>query len=249
VGPKELHHTGANLLFHAFLPGSGDNRNIRSVKKHYLSFNPLTRSDMKRSQFCKKLITPGLACGCVAGLQATGMLETILPQQKDPPVNPAETPCSEKMDFTQKWVKRFFDILDQHIDEKTRKNLMQANGAACAKGAYGEISDKKPATADEIDKTIASWQQNLGKENIYRRDNTVFFNYVGSPKGVKISDGYCLCPMLENGPATLSPTYCQCSVGYVQYMFQKLITFKPVKVELLESLRGGGKACRFRVSV
>ena len=194
-------------------------------------------------------MTPGLACGCVVGLQATGMLETVLPLQKDSPVNPNETPCSEKMDFTQKWVKRFFDVMDQQIDEKTRKKLMQANGVACAKGAYGEITAAKPASLEEIDKTIALWQQKLGKGNIHRKDNTVYFNYVGNPKGLKISDGYCLCPMIENGPATLSPTYCQCSAGYVQHMFQKLITYKPVEVELLESLRGGGKACRFKVTV
>jgi len=194
-------------------------------------------------------MTPGLACGCVVGLQATGMLETILPLHKDHSTDPNETPCNEKMDFTQRWVKRFFDVMDEQIDEKTRKKLMQANGAACAKGAYGEITAAKPASHEEIDKTIALWQQKLGKENIYRKDNTVYFNYVGNPKGLKISDGYCLCPMIENGPATLSPTYCQCSAGYVQYMFQKLITFKPVEVELLESLRGGGKACRFKVTV
>lgn len=153
------------------------------------------------------------------------------------------------MDFTQKWIKRFFEILDQQIDEKTRTLLMQTNGNACAKGAYGEIINTKPASLEEIDNTIALWQQKLGKENIFRSNNIVYFNYVGNPKGLKISDGYCLCPMIENGPTTLSPTYCQCSVGYVQYMFQKLITFNPVQVELLESLRGGGKACRFKVRI
>jgi hypothetical protein len=77
----------------------------------------------------------------------------------------------------------------------------------------------------------------------------VYFNYVGNPKGLKISDGYCLCPMIEDKPDILSPTYCQCSVGYVKYMFQRLITYKPVQVDLLESLRSGGKACRFKVTL
>ncbi len=188
-------------------------------------------------------MTSGIAC-CGLGLQAGGI--TASASHGDAK---NETPCNEKMDFTQKWLKRFFDILDQQIDEKSRTALMQANGKACAKGAYGEIGETKPASIEEIDNTIALWQQKLRKENIYRSDNSVYFNYVGNPAGLKISDGYCLCPMTENGPATLSPTYCQCSVGYVQYMFQKLITFKPVQVELLESLRGGGKACRFRVMI
>jgi Family of unknown function (DUF6144) len=204
---------------------------------------------MKRSQFCKNLITSGIACSCALGLQANGIPGPAFPVDANPLSDKNETPCNEKMDFTQKWLKRFFEILDQQIDEKSRTALMQANGKACAKGAYGEIAGTKPATIEEIDNTIALWQQKLGKENIYRSDNSVYFNYVGNPAGLKISDGYCLCPMTENGPATLSPTYCQCSVGYVQYMFQKLITFRPVQVELLESLRGGGKACRFRVMI
>ena len=203
---------------------------------------------MKRSQFCKNILAPGIACGC-----ALGFPSALLPANPATPgtgnSNPAETPCSEKMDFTQKWVKRFFDILDQQTDGETRKKLMQANGAACAMGAYGELSDEKPATMAEIDSKISEWQKGLGKENIFREGNVVYFNYVGNPKGLKIADGYCLCPMIENGPAALSPTYCQCSVGYVKYMFRKLITFKPVEVELLESLRGGGKACRFKVMI
>jgi hypothetical protein len=194
-------------------------------------------------------MTSGIACGCALGLQAGGNFISADPLIANPLSDPNETPCTEKMDFTQKWIKRFFEIIDQQLDTTTRTKLMQANGNACAKGAYGEIGDTKPASLQEIDNTIALWQQKLGKENIYRSNNFVYFNYVGNPRGLKISDGYCLCPMTENGPATLSPTYCLCSVGYVQYMFQKLITFKPVQVELLESLRGGGKACRFRVMI
>jgi hypothetical protein len=204
---------------------------------------------MERSEFCKKFLASGLACSCALGLQSGSLIEPLKDSKIAPPENPAETPCNEKMDFTQKWVKRFFDIMDKQVDEKTRITLMRTNGAACAQGAMGDITEKKPATLEEIDKTILEWQKGLGKDNIFRKENTVFFNYVGNPKGLKVSDGYCLCPMLENGPISLSPTYCQCSVGYVQYMFQKLITFKPVQVELLESLRGGGKACRFKVTI
>jgi hypothetical protein len=204
---------------------------------------------MKRSQFCKKLLIPGITCGCALGLQASGLFETEILKSQDYPVSLNETPCDKKMEFTQKWVKRFFDILDQQVDETVRIKLMQANGAACAKGAYGEIPDAKPATIEEIDNTISQWQQRIGPDNIFRKERTVYFNYTGSPKGIKISDGYCLCPMVENGPVNLSKTYCQCSVGYVGYMFQQKITFNPVQVELLESLRGGGKACRFKVTI
>jgi hypothetical protein len=204
---------------------------------------------MKRSEFCKNMITPGIVCGCALGLGSGDIFHSVPEAGKLLNTNPNETPCDEKMDFTQKWVKRFFEIVDQQLDSETRNTLMQLNGTACAKGAYGELTDDEPATIEEIDKKIVEWQKNLGEDNIYREGNTVYFNYVGNPKGLKISDGYCLCPMIENRPEKLSPTYCQCSVGYVKYMFERFITFRPVKVELLESLRSGGKACRLSVSI
>lgn len=200
---------------------------------------------MERSEFCKTILASGIVCSCCMGMRSADLASI----QEKAAVNSVETPCTEKMEFTQKWVKRFMEILDQEIDEKTRDKLMQTNGAACAKGAYGEFNRAGEASLAEIDKTIEDWQKGLGKENIYRTGNNVFFNYVGNQKGLKIADGYCLCPMIEKGPETISPTYCQCSVGYVKYMFQKLITFKPVEVELLESLRGGGKACRFKIEI
>jgi hypothetical protein len=200
---------------------------------------------MERSEFFRKFLASGVACGCAMRMQ---FHDTLSPRTEQGSLQ-EETPCSEKMDFTHKWVKRFMEVLDQNLDKGTCQKLMQINGSLCAKGAYGELGELKQSSMDEIDATITKWQGGLGRENIYREGNTVFFNYVGNPKGLKIADGYCLCPMLENGPQTLSATYCQCSVGYVSYMFQKLITGKPAKVELLESLRGGGKACRFKVTI
>lgn len=201
---------------------------------------------MERSEFFRKFLASGIACGCALRMQAVNEVPMPVSVKN---VLTEETPCSKKIEFTQNWIKRFMDVMDKNLDAETCNKLMQINGSLCATGAYGELSGPKPRTTEEIDSTIGDWQKSLGKENIYREGNTVFFNYVGNPKGLKIADGYCLCPMLENGPARLSPTYCQCSVGYVGFMFHKLITGAPVNVELLESLRGGGKACRFKVTI
>jgi hypothetical protein len=203
---------------------------------------------MERSDFFKKIMATGLACGCALRMQAGNAFAGASPDAGKNP-NPAETPCDEKMEFTHTWIKRFMDVMDQQLDPATALKIMQINGQVCARGAYGEMGTTVPKSLDEVDKVIADWQKFLGPDNICRKDKTVFFNYVGNPKGLKIADGYCLCPMIENGPATLSATYCQCSVGYVGFMFQKLITGSPVKVELLESLRAGGKSCRFKVEI
>ncbi len=150
-----------------------------------------------------------------------------------------------RTDFGKKWVGRFMRVMDERIDEKTRLGLMEANGRACAMGAYGPPDPAKTLAVDDF---VARLARYVGPENARREGDVVHFNYVQNPAGLRTSDGYCLCPMVEDGPSDLSPTFCQCSVGYVAYMFEKNLG-RAVRVELLESVRRGGKACRFAVHV
>ena len=158
---------------------------------------------------------------------------------------PHATSFEKRADFGKKWVGRFMQVLDERVDEKTRRELMEENGRRCAIGAYGPPDPAPRITVDEL---VAKLAGHVGAENCRREGDVVFFNYKGNPAGLRIADGYCLCPLVEDGPADLSPTYCHCSVGYVSYMFERS-TGQPVRVELLESVRSGGKACRFTVHV
>jgi len=71
-----------------------------------------------------------------------------------------------------------------------------------------------------------------------------------SPRvGRSFGDGqYCMCPLVESGPPGLSPTFCLCSTGYVREIFERQLA-RPVTVELVESLKTGGRDCVFRVTV
>ncbi len=147
------------------------------------------------------------------------------------------TPCEKKQEFTEAWVKRFFDLIDQNVDEKTRKKLMRANGKGCYQNSRGE-EKINPVSVDDFVKAL---QKYAGDENCRREGDTIYFNY-------KITDGKCLCPMVESGPPGLSGTYCECSAGYVQSMFE-IRTGKTVQVELLESLKRSGKGCKFKIQL
>lgn len=84
-----------------------------------------------------------------------------------------------------------------------------------------------------------------------REGDVVYYEYgadATNPQGAGIKDGHCLCPLVESGPERLSPTYCQCSAGYVKERFERM-TGTPVKVEVLESLRMGGRICRFKITL
>jgi hypothetical protein len=158
---------------------------------------------------------------------------------------PHATTFEKRAEFGKKWVGRFMRVLDERVDEKARRELMEANGRACARGAYGPLD---PAKTLGLDAFVAKVAASVGEANCRRDGDVVYFNYRQNPDGLRLADGYCLCPLTEDGPADLSPTYCHCSVGYVAYLFELGIG-RPVRVELLESVRRGGKACRFAVHV
>ncbi len=177
-------------------------------------------------------------CACAATLcPGVGLAKGIMQDSTH------ETPINEKMNFAQIWVKRFFDVLDSQLDESTRKKLMEENGKRCFQGS--SPSTEPPIKPEEFVQKMQGW---VGKENCRMEGNIVYFNYVSNPRGLRVADGYCLCPIVEKGPEGLSGTYCQCSVGYVHAMFEKA-TGKKVSVELLESLKRGGKGCKFKITL
>jgi hypothetical protein len=162
------------------------------------------------------------------------------PQAAGTPV----TPDGKKVQWAKVWTKRFFEVFDQELDEPTRRRIMQRNGAACHQGALGGAT---PQTAT-LEQMVTAMAAEDGADSIRREGQVVYFNYTKNGAGLRVADGYCLCPLVEDGPPGLSGTFCECSVGYVRDMFETTLRRK-VKVELLESLKRGGKTCRFRVEV
>jgi hypothetical protein len=62
----------------------------------------------------------------------------------------------------------------------------------------------------------------------------------------KVKYPTCYCPLASEIKEALSPTYCNCSAGWLKEMYET-VTVKPVKVEVLETIKRGGQACRFNV--
>ena len=177
-------------------------------------------------------------CGCAALLCPTTLLS-----QDVQPTQDLESPVDKKMQFAHKWVKRFFDIFDKELDAPTRQRILEENGKQC----YQEgLSQKYPVVS--MEKFIEILQKGVGKKNCRMERNTVYFNFAGESNDLQKEDGYCLCPLVEDSRSDLSGTYCHCSVGYVREMFSSG-TNQKVEVELLESVKRGGKRCRFKITV
>jgi len=180
---------------------------------------------------------PVLAPCCAAAATLQSAKETTPEKQR-----PEGTPIDKRMDFAQTWAKRMMDNIDAELDEPTRVRLMRANGRSCFRGAYQKPF---PGGVDAFIEQVKKWDGG-DPPPIRREGDIVYFDYVRNPAGLKVADGWCLCPLVERGPEGLSGTFCECSVGYVAEMFSGIVQ-KPVRVELLESLKRGGKGCRFKI--
>lgn len=210
----------------------------------------MLNNSMNRKEF---LTTVGRVCACsCVGALALGLINVYgddSPKESTGSPESEESESSraqERIEFAEKWAVRFFGVLDANIDEVSRKNLMMANGKACLL-AWQEESGKKPKpiTFEEFKK---HYQEKPSPA--YQIDgNTINFQYVvAAETGKPAPKAQCLCPLVENCPKGLSPTYCLCSLGYVKEMHEQRFG-RPVEVELVDSVLRGGERCKFRISV
>lgn len=208
---------------------------------------------MDRKQFLKGVLQAGTAiCCCPAVLRgdqpgraagspaAQDWITGLENRMREGSLSPAW----RRIEFGEQWLQRLLASMDTILDPRTRSRLMQSCGRACYIQAFGIAPDEKPSP-----EVLESFLR-AGAENGTKRDgDTVYFQYTNvNPQGTGIPDGRCLCPFVESGPERLSPTYCQCSAGYVKELFERM-TGSPVEVEVVESLRTGGTLCRFKVNL
>ena len=205
----------------------------------------MTRKAMDRKGFLKAVGKAG-ACACVCAAAGAAPALMTRAAESGPGAKTGER-ALKRIEFSDKWVKRFFDVVDQTLDPATRMKLMMANGSACF-GSWIKESGKeiKPV---EFEKWAAEAAKAPARPGFKVEGNTLWFQFDQSAETAGAApESVCLCPMAESKPAGLSATYCFCSLGYVKEMYGRRFG-RDVEVELLESVLSGGKRCRFKVTV
>lgn len=204
----------------------------------------MTKRTVDRMGFLKAV---GQAGACACACAAAGAVPAVMARAEEAaPDSKTGERALKRVQFADKWVKRFFDAVDQTLDPAARKKLMMANGSACFRSHVQESGKEiKPV---EFEK----WAEDAAKSprpGLKVEGKSIWFQFSTSAEtGGAPPEGACLCPMAESKPAGLSPTYCFCSLGYVQEMYARRFG-REVDVELLESVLSGGKQCRFKVTV
>jgi len=207
---------------------------------------------MNRKEFLTRC---GLgSCACVLGLSSLFAAEAK-PAAPAQPAAPAESTAEkpkrprseERIEFAEKWVRRFMEVLDTNLDAGTRRKVMMANGKACLLAYLKEIGRTvQPVTLEEFAAKVKA-QFKDGSTRV--EGNVITMQFTSAAEtGLPSAEGACLCPLVETKPAGLSATYCDCSLGYVQAMHELKLN-RPVEVELTDSVLRGGKRCQFKVTV
>lgn len=199
---------------------------------------------INRKEFLKRA---GQYCaGCCMGTVLGGFMSANAQDTDQPAPEESKPPRSEtRIKFAEQWLTRFFDIMDNTLDEETRTKLMMTNGKICFQKWIEETGQKiERRTIEELAERAK--QNKSGSLQV--DGNTIYFQFMSAAEtGLPSEEGQCLCCLVETKPKGLSGTYCLCSVGYVKEWFDQVLG-KPVTVELIESVLRGGKRCKFKIT-
>ena len=143
-----------------------------------------------------------------------------------------------ELELLHKWLGALMAGLDAEVDERSRAQLMERCGRACALH-FGSIETVKTIQSNvkELDELLheLNRQQGLWCGRWVRDGDTIY----------SVCEA-CGCPLVGAGLVKLSPILCECSRGWVKAVFETALD-RPVKVALEEAIGRGDPVCRFVV--
>ncbi len=142
----------------------------------------------------------------------------------------------QKKAFVENWLTDLLDTIDAELDQETKVKLL----AGCGQGCFRRHEFKQEIARQgqgSLEKLIEAYKQNF---EIWQEEEQVHIRYGEvSPR--------CYCPAAQGRPARPGDLHCECTRATHQAIFETALG-RPVKVEVVESLRRGGKTCHFLVT-
>lgn len=174
---------------------------------------------MKRKEFLKAACGLGLAGGVTA---------------RKAPAQTAPVKAEKPRDrFKEAWIKELMENMEKIVDPETRGRLMNACGRACAR--RGGMLKTAQQFKGDVPGYVRTIGPQVGKDLCRIEGDIVHWGY---PR--------CYCELVEAGPERLPESYCLCSAGWVQEMFET-VAGRPVRVEVIQTIKRGASDCRFIV--
>ncbi len=198
---------------------------------------------ISRSEFLERSWQLGI--GCCGMLVASGAGAPAVRAATEPPAAPpaaAPAPAPEPPElaklrsdarFVEGWLADLLDGMSAQLDEKTRIALVEA----CGRGCYRRHPFKQEMAA-EAHGTVEGLLEAYGKRfEVWREGDLVHVRYG------KVSKG-CYCPVLRDAPHRPDAIHCHCTKATHRTIFEEALG-RPVVVDIVETVRRGGKTCHF----
>lgn len=185
---------------------------------------------MKRKEFLQKSLQSGLGCCALLAFDQVSTLGSSAPNPTD-----EVSQVQREKEFIQNWLSDLLDTMDTELDEKTKVKLMEG----CGRGCFRRYQFKQDIAAQgkgNLEKLIEAYKKNF---EIWQENNLVHIRY-----GV-VSQG-CYCPAARYRPPKSHDLHCECTRTTHQTIFEKALD-RPFRVDVVETLRRGGKTCHFVV--
>jgi hypothetical protein len=211
---------------------------------------------MDRKEFITKSAqTCLLCCGAIAGFSANlpkidNQQERLSSDLGKRMVEGSKSPDWRKAEKATSWIKNMLENLDNQLDEETKIKLLNACGKSCYIFAVG-VAEPRIPTKEDTEGYLTYLEKTGFKIERGSETTTIYYGWQGkqSPQGLSAKDGYCLCPIVEDEIQGLSHSFCNCSAGYVKEIIERQTGRAVKRVEVLESIKRGGKDCRFKVEL
>jgi predicted hydrocarbon binding protein len=134
----------------------------------------------------------------------------------------------------QKRFARLVELLNQNLDEGTRKKVFESLGRDHGR-EYRFLTDKYKGNIE-------------GFLNDIRTQWVEKAEYDAAKGTIRIVDKSttCTCPLVKKG--LTPPSFCDCTLGWQEEVYSA-VTGRPVEASVEESLLRGGDRCVFRMQI
>ena len=184
---------------------------------------------MDRGEFLERAARWGLCAGVICALRGEAL------------AGPAPSPGDEiaalraERDFIVNWLSDLLRTIDTRLDDDTKRLLM----AGCGRGCFDRHPFKKDIAAKgkgSLERLTEAYRSNF---EAWREGGLFHIRFGEVSKG-------CYCPVARAIPPRPDDIHCECTRATHQAIFEEALG-RPCAVEILETVRRGGKTCHFVV--
>lgn len=135
--------------------------------------------------------------------------------------------------FIENWLSDLLNTMDKTLDRETQEKLL----AGCGRGCFDRHAFKRDIAAKgkgDIDELLKAYHEFF---EAWIEDDKFHVRFGET-------SSRCYCPVVQNIKPKPNDIHCECTRATQQAILETALG-KPVKMEIVETLRRGGKTCHF----